>query len=329
MALKTEGYVMPMWSYAGPAAAQQAMSAAKATGINSVEIDFNFTTGPAKFQSNTVSIETNTKNTLSNLSEAIGVAKSLGLSVWVKPQLQVGGSGDPDHGNWAFMAPTDPKAWFQSYTAALKTMGATAQAAGADHFILTNELRSMTNGPYVAEWTQLFQEVRGVFKGPIGFNAGAFWSYSKQEYEGIPAAVVNQLDFMGLSAYPRFGTDATTTQSLAQVQAGWSKDYTGRNTLGEIQTWQAQYPTKPLYFTELGSPDTAGGYNGYQKGAAHGNYQDMANYLLGSLAVIQTNAPQVKGAFVYEWSMSPTGGTWDVSASPIVTSALTKGWAYA
>lgn len=329
MGMATKGYVMPMWSYQGPAAAQAAMSAAKATGANSVEIDFDFTTGPGGLQSNTASIHNTSQNNLANLAQAIGVAKSLGMSVWVKPELEVGGPGAPGSTNWAALAPTDPKAWFQSYTAALKSMGATAQAAGADHFIITNELRSMTNGPYVAEWTQLLQEVRTVFKGAIGFNAGAFWSYGRQEYEGIPAGVVNQLDFMGLSAYPRFATDASATESLAQVQAGWSKDYTGRNVLGEIQSWQAKYPTKPLYFTELGSPETTGGYNGLQKGGAHGNYQDMANYMLGSLSVLQTSAPQVKGAFVYEWSMSPTGGTWDVSANPTVTNALAQGWHYA
>jgi hypothetical protein len=326
MGMATKGYVMPMWSWQGAAAAQKAMSAAKATGANSVEIDFDFFTSNP--QSNSVTIHNTSQNNLNNLAEAIGVAKSLGLSVWVKPEVEIGGPGTPGSTNWAALAPTDPKAWFQSYSTALKTMGATAQAAGADHFILTNELRSMTNGPYVAEWTQLFQEVRGVFKGPIGFNAGAFWSFGKQEYEGIPAGVVGQLDFMGLSAYPRFSTDHTTTETVAQVQAGWTKDYTGRNVLNEIHSWQAKYPGKPLYFTELGSPETTGGYNGLQKGGAHGNYQDMANYMLGSLSTVQVNAPEVRGAFVYEWSMSPTGGTWDVSASPIVTNALTQGWAY-
>jgi hypothetical protein len=332
MGMATKGYVMPMWSYNGPAAAQAAMSAAKATGANSVEIDFNFTTGPGLYQSNSVSIENSPHNTLGELSQAISIAKGLGLSVWVKPQLEVG----TDHSNsallnnWAAIAPTDPHGWFQQYTAALKTLGSTAQAAGADHFILTNELRSMTNNPaYVSEWTNLFQEVRTVFKGPIGFNAGAFWNFGKQEYEGIPDAVVGQLDFMGLSAYPRFGTDTTTTESVAQVQAGWTKDYTGRNTLNEIHTWQANHPGKPLYFTELGSPETAGGYNGLQKGGAHGNYQDMANYMLGSLSTVQVNAPEVRGAFIYEWSMNGSGGTWDVSTSPIVTNALNQGWHYA
>jgi len=332
MALLTKGYVMPMWSYGGAEAAAASIAAAKATGANSVEIDFNFTTGPAGLQSSSVSIMESAHNSLGELSQAIGIAKAAGMSVWIKPQLQVGTDlSNPQHVNWAYMAPTDPHTWFSQYTAALKTLGASAQAAGADHFILTNELRSMTtNSSYASEWTNVFQEVRTVFKGPIGFNAGAFWGGGSSEFQGIPDSVTNQLDFMGLSAYPRFANNGQT-ESLAQVQSGWSKDIYGRNDLAELHAWQAAHPGKPLYFTELGSPMISGGYHALSSGAVvNEDFQDQANYLLGSLSVIKTNAPEVQGVFVYEWALGSRPGShiWDVSYSPIVVSALTQGWHY-
>lgn len=327
MAMANKGYVMPMWSFSSAGAAQQAIAQAKATGANSVNIDFALTTGPEMYGSNTVS---KAGTSISALATVLDIAKQQGMDVWIKPVLQV---GTPDaagsHVNWGALAPKDPAAWFQSYTAQLKDLGSVAQAHGVSHFILTNELTSMTTNPaYAGEWTKLIQEVRTVFKGPVGFNSGAFWGSGGSEYQNVPESVVAQLDFMGLSAYPRFNKEAATT-SVGQVQQGWSQDAYGRNDIGMVNNWIAQHPTKPLYFTELGSPAVSGGYYNYNLGrGALNDYQDQANYLLGSLSTIGKQAPGVKGVFVYEWSLAPVGGNyiWDVEQSPIVTNALTQGW---
>ena len=57
------------------------------------------------------------------------------------------------------------------------------------------------------------------------------------------------------------------------------------------------------------------------------DFQDQANYLLGSLSVIQTNAPEVQGVFVYEWALGSRPGShiWDVSYSPSLVRSLTQG----
>lgn len=324
MAMTNKGYVMPMWSFKNADTAQAAIAQAKATGANSVNIDFALTTGPEMYSSSTVS---KGGTSISALTTVLDIAKQQGMDVWLKPVLQV---GTPDaagsHVNWGALKPNDPAAWFQSYTQQLKDLGTVAQQHGVSHFILTNELTSMTTNPaYAGEWAKLIQEVRTVFKGPVGFNSGAFWGSGGSEYQSVPASVVANLDFMGLSAYPRVNKEAATT-SVAQAEAGWSSDIYGRNDIAHIKAWANTYPTKPLYLTELGSPAISGGYYNINRGAQN-DYQDQANYLLGSLKALK-QAPEVKGVFVYEWSLAPAQGNyfWDVDQSPVVTSALAQGW---
>lgn len=332
MTMSTTGYVVPMWSYSNPESAAKAFSAMKATGINSVEIDFHLTSGTGNYNSNTVTIDAG--NTLANLVTVINLAKAAGLQVWFKPMIEVGTNpGAAIANDWPHLAPSDPAAWFASYTSILTQLGQVLQSLGVGHYIITNELSSMTTNPaYAGNWASLIGTVRSVYSGAIGFNDGAFWG-TTSAFLSVPDSVIGKLDFEGLSVYPRFGKTATT-ETIAQVQSGWFSDTYGNNNVAIINNWVAKHPSTPLYFTELGSPSVTGGDNIYRNNppsaVGYGDFQDQANYLLGSLSQIQTNMPAVRGTFVYEWSLSPqpVNSVWDVSNSPIVTSALTAGWHY-
>ena len=329
--MANKGYVMPLWSFNSAGAAQEALAQAKASGANSVNIDFSLLGGPNGYTASSVQYDPNAS--LSKLATVLDLAKGQGLDVWLKPVLHVGmDPSAPNAGNWTDLKPQDSHQWFQSYGSILKEVGSLAQAHGVSHYIITNELRSMTTNPaYAGEWDNLISEVRTTFKGAIGFNSGAFWGNGVSEYQSVPESVVAKLDFMGFSAYPRF-SNQSSTETIGQVEAGWNSDIYGRNDIAQVNAWIAQHPNKPLYFTELGSPAATGGYQMYGNygsgNTVNNDYQDQASYLQGSLQALAKQAPGVKGVFVYEWSLSPQGGNyaWDVDQSPIVTNALHQGW---
>jgi hypothetical protein len=297
-----QGFTMPMWSYRNASEVSLSVSKMLATNSNAGIIDFHLaTTG----QTGNV-VDYRGDNTLAQLDTAIKAAKSQGLDVWFKPIVIMGTGADQN--SWQTLAPTDPAQWFRTYTAKLVEIGKVLQADGVSHFLLTNELQSMTTNPaYAGYWGALITEVRSVFQGKIGFNAGALlgpWA-GGNEYLGIPKEVLAQVDFMGLSSYPRVQANGPFTTD--SVTKGWSNSAYGENLLQQLSQYLAKEKL-PVYFTELGSSAYASGNYDYGKNFTV-DLQSQANFYSATIALLEKHFPnKISGVFVYNWLMNMTQG---------------------
>jgi len=241
--VQDNGFVVSMWSYTNHADALQSLTTLKnQTNASSIEIDFALITDG--YTSNNIAIQY--PNTLSQVEDVIGIAKGLGLDVWFKPIVEVGTG--PNHVDWEHLAPTNPAQWFANYSTIIKQLGSMLEADQVSHYLITNELSSMTTNPaYSTYWTSLISSLKTVYTGQVGFNAGAFWGTgaSSNEFANIPATTLQALDFLGLSAYPRLLGIQTYTASA--VQSAWSHDYYGQNDQAMLQSFYAQHPNLPIY----------------------------------------------------------------------------------
>jgi hypothetical protein len=166
----------------------------------------------------------------------------------------------------------------------------------------------MTNNPaYAGYWGTLIAEVRSVFQGQIGFNAGAIlgpWA-SGNEYLGIPKEVLAKVDFMGLSSYPRVQANGAFT--IDSVTKGWSNSAYGENLLQQLSQYLAKEKL-PVYFTELGSSAYASGNYDYGKNFTV-DLQSQANFYTATLTLLEKHFPnKISGVFVYDWLMNMTQG---------------------
>jgi len=299
---KYQGFTMPMWSYRNSTDHSLSISKLLATNANAVIIDFHLETA-----SKTGSIvDYRGDKSLSQLNDAIKTAKSHGLDVWFKP-IVIMGKGT-DQNSWQGLAPVDPAQWFSTYSAKLVEIAKILQTNGVSHFLLTNELFSMTTNPaYANFWSTLISDVRNVFSGKVGFNAGALlgpWETSN-EYLRIPKNVLDQVDFIGLSSYPRVQSSGSFT--IDSVAQGWNKSAYGENLLQQLSTYLAA-ETKPVYFTELGSPAYVGGNYQFRKNLTV-DLDSQANFYTATLDLLEKHFPhEIEGIFVYNWLMNLSQG---------------------
>jgi len=290
------GFTVPGFSIRTLSALDTSLRAAVDSGANTVIIDYHLVQ-PGGLRGNAV-IE---DFPLDKLIQAVIAAKSLGLTVWVKPIVIVGGYSDPDLTNWQRLAPTDPAAWFASYTAQLIALVGKSGASNIDAVLLGNELYSMTtNSSYRQYWLDLIGRIRNLFRGSIGYNAGGLmgrWDTS-QEFSNI--TFLAQLDFIGISTYPRLSSKFNA--NIDDYRAGWTSNIYGENLLSILNNFIAS-TTKEVYLTELGSPALQGGIQSLT-GAAPPVYDlaQHASFYAASLDVLMSSTGgRLKGVFIYNW----------------------------
>ena len=322
---QSNGFTVSIFSYTTHADAVASLTAMKnLTGANSVIVDFQLMT--SGLTGNDIRIY----QSLTQLTDVLQTAKSLGFEVWFKPLVMV---GDVNGLNWQQLAPSDPQLWFNNYTSILNQIAAILQTQGVSNFLITNELNSMTTNPaYTNYWASLISTLRKTFTGKIGFNSGGLLGGKDNEFLNVPKATLALLDFMGISAYPRLMSPQTYT--VDSVLAGWKQDYFKNNDEALVKSFSSNNPNIPLFFTELGN-------NAYYGGnlSATSTPDPVSNkaFVQGSLKEITTNLPKVSGVFFYNWTLNTkdgavtTGGpfnvyTWDYYCKPDLYSVFNSFW---
>jgi hypothetical protein len=230
------------------------------------------------------------------IARAISDAQSLGMRVYLKPLVLVGDG--PGLTDWQHIQPADPTSWFASYRAILLDLATLAQQTGASGLLLGNELQSMTTNPaYQSYWLEIIGAVRAVYGGQIGYNAGAVVFTPNSEFLQVP--FWGQLDFAGLSLYPRlnFGLNGTK----ADFMAGWYSDRWGQNPVATIKNFALQIG-KPVMFTELGAPPWDGNNSFSELGPLSVDLEEQAQWYDAALSVWCGEGGQwLRGIFPYSW----------------------------
>jgi hypothetical protein len=302
-------------------AAEAAMGEIAGTNANSIEL------APRIY------VQTGTSNDViddpvktesdANIETAIANAHDLGLSVLLKPMLT-----GLDGTNQARIDPSDPAAFFASYTAQMVDFAKDAQAAGAESFSIGNELQELSGPQYLSYWTTLINDVRAVYSGTI--------TYSAATDEAHNVSFWNQVDEIGINAYPPL--TSKMDPSVNEMVAAWnnvpkdnywaaSMDY--QSPVDFFHSLSLEY-NKPVLFTETGYRSLDG--TNISPGGGSGNTPDVQEQADAFNAFFQVWSSEggswFKGADIWQWdadnAVSPTGySPMGKPAEPLITDWFT------
>src|SRR5680860_1677152 len=148
------------------------------------------------------------------LIEAIDFAHSIGLSVMLKPHLNV------EAGDWrANIDASDRSAWFQNYGDMIRHYATLGEEHGVAELSIGAELITMATETSHADnterWEELIASVRPLFSGKLTYSAnwgGDFFTNEKDHIE-----FWDKLDYIGISAY----FNLTHGDSVADLRSAW------------------------------------------------------------------------------------------------------------
>jgi Ca2+-binding RTX toxin-like protein len=244
-AFSVEGFGLPS-NYNGAlvtSAAHDAMQAIADTNANSIEL------GPRIFTdtrtSDDVVADPSKTESDANILQAMANAKSLGLSVTLKPMLSAL-DGTLANG----LTPNDPAAFFASYKTEIVHMAELAQQGGASTFVIGNELSKLSGPEYRDDWVDIINAVRAVYHGDI--------TYAAATDEAINVSFWDKVDVLGINAYPPLTNDRDpTVQEMVNAwntmstDDYWAKVMDHKSPVDFFHSLALQYG-KPVFFTETG-----------------------------------------------------------------------------
>ena len=298
------------------AGSNSSLNALKSTGANYVSV--LVTQYLSSSTSNAIFPDPNKTPTDASVIDAINDIHARGMGVMLKPQLYCeDGQGQND------LAPTNPAAWFASYSTFINHYAQIAQKNHVELFCVGCELDHLDTSTYYSNWRTVISGVRAIYYGPLTYAAD--WStYARIPFWGA-------LDYAGIDAY--FPLSNAKTPSVADLVGGWSHyvdDDGTHNWTNEIETWQATVH-KPVIFTEIGyrSIDYAAKNPGNWEETGVYNANGQANCYEAALQVF-ANKPWFAGMFWWGWTPNPkAGGAGDTGYTPQnkpAQSVLTADW---
>jgi len=212
-------------------------------------------------------------------------AKSNGLEVHLMPVLL-------DHATDTFRGgyqPSNPGAFFASYTTQLNHYADLAQANGVTLFFVGSENDSIAK--YTSYWRSVIASVRHHYSGAL--------SYMTTGYAGVGVHFWDALDLAAISPYYSLGDEHTITYQ--RLMAAWNKDH-----LPYIAQL-ARIVRKPLIFGEIGYVSRTLGYNNPSSQGtgllpAPTAQQDAYRALFDAVA----KSPYVYGMTLWFWDATST-----------------------
>lgn len=184
-----------------------------------------------------------------SILDAMAAAKAAGLAVGIKSSFIV------KDGTWsAVIHPSDPDAWFSSYTALVEHYADLAQQGHADFMVFATELDSLANtNLYEDKWRTLIADLRSRFSGKLLYAA------SRDGYSNVP--FYDALDYISMEGYYPLTLSNNPHPTVAQLAAAWSSfmDSHGdmRHYVDEITAVHEKF-NKPVVFTEIGYSSGSG-----------------------------------------------------------------------
>src|SRR5439155_14284965 len=188
-----------------------------------------------------------------NIERFVELAHARGFTVLLRPIIDevtfqedpkdCDGPGQPVCRWRGNIEPTNPAAWFDSYTKLMISYGQVAEQSGADILSIGVELNSMVDAKYAPYWLALISQVRGVYNGALIYSMNHGFS-GTMHFE-------DQLDYIGIDAF--YALNAPKNPTVDQLVAEWDK-------ITSFFEQTKQRFNKPVILTELGVRAEEGAY---------------------------------------------------------------------
>jgi len=229
---------------------------------------------------------------------AMNTARSLGLRVTLKPQIDV------LTGSWrGAIAPLDTAAWFAAYEQLIDHYADLAKLGGASMLVIGTELKSMSGPAYTARWQQIIAGVRQRFDGLLTYAA----NYDEYKQVGFWQA----LDYIGVDGYWSLGSG--DDQPVATLLSAWQQ-------LGYFAALQraAALTGKQVIFTEIGYRSAVGATAHPNQWNSQASY-DMQEQANAYEAVYEAFAsqPWFAGLYWWQWPAALPANGWNGDYSPV------------
>jgi uncharacterized membrane protein len=188
----------------------------------------------------------NKDHTDARIRTAIRDAHSRGLQVMLKPHV------DALNGQWrGDFNPSNPAAWFQSYTQFILHYAQIAQEEGVELYCMGTEFKTISGSANRDRWVAVINAIRGAYGGPLTYAANA--TFPADEFTSV--SFWDQIDIIGLDGY--FTLTDQNNPTLAQLISAWTSNRFGENIVAAVQNF-ASSRQKPVIFTEIGYKSTDG-----------------------------------------------------------------------
>ncbi|AKM04955.1 glycoside hydrolase family 113 [Burkholderia pyrrocinia] len=236
-----------------------------------------------------------------SLEQAIANAKAAGLSVTLKPHLDVA------DGTWrAYLAPSNVAHFFANYQAMIVHYAEIAQATGAGMLVIGTEMESLSGSAYEPYWDALISAVRQVYSGKLTYASG--WN------ETANVSFWSKLDVIGADAYIPVTSHIDPT--LQQLETGWttvSSDPAAASAMENMsplafyQGISAEYD-KSVLFTEIGyqSVNDTNQLEGAFGTSNWVDFQQQSRALQAFFSTFSQNGGNwFEGAYLWNWDANP------------------------
>jgi hypothetical protein len=252
----------------------------------------------------TVVAATGSTPTDASILHAIQTARGLGLSVTLKPQI------DLLSGGWrGGIAPSDPDTWFASYEDTVDHYADLAREGGASMYVVGTEFKSMSRPVYTPRWQQLIAGVRARFSGRLTYAAN--WD----EYQQV--GFWPQLDYIGVDAY--WPVASASDQPVAALVSTW----TSRGYIDSLRN-EAFAVGRPVLFTEIGYRSVVGAtiHPGVWDSVASYDAQEQANAYEAAYEAFAGRG-WFAGLYWWSWPAALPPSPWNGDYTPIFKPAET------
>jgi Glycoside Hydrolase Family 113 len=257
----------------------------------------------------TVVAPTSATPTDASILHAMATARSLGLRVTLKPQVDI------QTGSWrGAITPLDPSLWFTSYEQQVDHYADLARHGGASMYVVGTELKTMSGPAYSSRWQQLIDGVRQRFGGQLTYAA----NYNEFQQIGFWSS----LDYIGVDAY--WPIASSSDQPVAALFSAW----TARGYVGALQR-AAAITGKPVLFTEVGYRSIVGAtiHPGIWDSSAPYDMEEQSD-AYESVYEALASQPWFAGLYWWSWPAALPRGGWNGDYTPTYKPAesVMKSW---
>jgi hypothetical protein len=216
-----------------------------------------------------------------SLLHAIATARSLGMTVSLKPHVDVrDGTFRGD------IHPASPGAWFAAYRSMLNQYADLAARAGVDTLVVGTELTTMS--AYTDEWRRSIAEARARFGGRMTFAANWVQGAEAIQFWG-------DLDLIGIDSYMPLSTSDPDPSVDALVRAWYERGYVDR-----VEDLHLRWG-KPVIFTEAGFESRVGTAITPWGGATGPISQEAQARAFQATYCVWSQLPWFKGIYWWDW----------------------------
>ena len=235
------------------------------------------------------------------ITQAITEFHGKGIKVMLKPHVDVNDVSGTWRGN---INPTDPDAWFASYTNFMVQYAQLAESLKVEMLCIGTELKTVSGSANQARWYGAIAAIRAVYHGALTYAANA--TSAGDEFTSV--SFWDHLDLIGLDGY--FDLTNKADPTLAELVAAWHQNLNHFDIVTAVTNFYNAHQ-KAAIFTEIGYKSSAGANTEPWNYSHAGAYDptEQRNCMDAAFTVWSQWSSWMRGFFWWAWPVPAPSAT--------------------